>query len=292
MFYPSVRFDDVTNARRLRKKGEAFRIENEVNNEVSNRMATSTIDFLKHSSTAVKLRRKVKCSDSCRRCQNAFELKLSMLTRNTVQEEEEEDEDEEQSTCWAEVVDWQVFRTPPHSTRDPRLRMFNARKPLTCMSRNLLLDTFRPKGVISYTFRPKGVISYNPFQFLNVGYQGLDGFSTFRSYPNGFAAVLTVMCGAVEIVTLHREDAANVAGYMDLDLETLPSAIVTSTYETDKERREEMMREYRAVTPTLSMIRRVSKRVFRVGETLVMPSGTFFAYRYVCVCVCVCHNSR
>jgi hypothetical protein len=139
------------------------------------------------------------------------------------------------------------------------------------MSRNLLLDTFRPKGVISY----------NPFQFLNVGYQGLDGFSTFRSYPNGFAAVLTVMCGAVEIVTLHREDAANVAGYMDLDLETLPSAIVTSTYETDKERREEMMREYRAVTPTLSMIRRVSKRVFRVGETLVMPSGTFFAYRYV-----------
>ena len=127
----------------------------------------------------------------------------------------------------------------------------------------------------------QGVISYNPFQFLNVGYQGLDGFSTFRSYPNGFAAVLTVMCGAVEIVTLHREDAANVAGYMDLDLETLPSAIVTSTYETDKEQREEMMRKYRAVTPTLSMIRRVSKRVFRVGETLVMPSGTFFAYRYV-----------
>ncbi len=277
MFYPSIRIDDVTNARRLRKKGEAFRIENEDNDEVP--MVSSTIDFLKHSSTAVKLRRKVKCSESCRRCQNAFELKLSVLTRNTVEEEEEEE-----STCWAEVMDWQVFRTPPHSTRDPRLRMFNARKSVACMSRNLLLDTFRPKGVISY----------NPFQFLNVGYQGLDGFSTFRSYPNGFAAVLTVMCGAVEIVTLHREDAANVAGYMDLDLETLPSAIVTSTYETDKEQREEMMRKYRAVTPTLSMIRRVSKRVFRVGETLVMPSGTFFAYRYV-VCVFypfLSHNSR
>ena len=278
MFYPSIRIDDVTNARRLRKKGEVFRIENDTNDELTKRMVSSTIDFLKHSSTAVKLRRKVKCSESCRRCQNAFELKLSVLTRNTVEEEEEE------STCWAEVMDWQVFRTPPHSTRDPRLRMFNARKPVACMSRNLLLDTFRPKGVISY----------NPFQFLNVGYQGLDGFSTFRSYPNGFAAVLTVMCGAVEIVTLHREDAANVTGYMDLDLETLPSAIVTSTYETDKEQREEMMRKYRAVTPTLSMIRRVSKRVFRVGETLVMPSGTFFAYRYV-VCVFypfLSHNSR
>jgi len=280
MFLPSIRDDDEIGARELRRKGEAFLINNTNVGNTASTMKT-VVEFMRSCNLAVKLRRRLsKCPDQCRRCQNASELKLSVLSRfsKSIQEQdsssssdEEGDEEKDTGSCVAEIVDWQVFRKSPQSTRDSRLKTFNKTRDYPkCMSRNLLLDTLG-----------KGIVEYNPFQFVNVGYQGLNGFSNFRSYPSGFAAILTVLCGAVEIVTLHREDAANIAGYVDLDLESLPSAIVTSSYEEDEERRERMRKEYRAITPTLCMIRRARKKVFHVGETLVMPSGTFFAFRYM-----------
>lgn len=167
--------------------------------------------------------------------------------------------------CSAKATDWQV---PEHVLAVRGSGRWPWTSPLTCFPHNLL-QCWAPR-----------LDGQNPLQYMSMGTGSAD-YSRLRCYPPGFAAVLIVLEGELELVAVHREDAAFLA--------PLPGV---AQYLAEKEAAEQHQNSPRVYTPQLSslhLIQRIWRQTVTAGQVVFLPAGTVFAHRSRRPSILACH---
>jgi len=166
-----------------------------------------------------------------------------------------------------EMSYWQYLSPKPLTSRDSRFKWPGTRT-FACLRHNLLADWQNPCAV--------GREAYNPLQYISAG-RGRDDFREPRMSPAGFATILRVSQGCIELVMIHREEAKNISKMVDAGIESLANVLrarESKVFDSDPSANG-------TYAPSMAaMTRRVWRCELRSGDVLFMPSGTIYAYRY------------
>eukprot|EP00939_MAST-03C_sp_MAST-3C-sp1_P005064 g5064.t1 len=303
----------------IRRSEAAASFESEEEEEEEAEDAFDTLDILSSVSeyarfhkTMVHMQRHLRCSANPQPTSSSADLDIFLETCFEKGNDENSASDSSESPADAsilssEIVDWQYLRPVPSTSRDARFTWFaGGRRSL----HNRWLARYLPEDLLVDWKKPCVVYDdgFNPLKYMSIGH-GRDGFRPFRSNPSGFATVLAVACGVLDVCLLHREDAEYLAGLIDVGIDALPDLVwnakkteivgtmasasdsadgasavsVDTTTSTTDASSSTSSTTY--APSTLRLIRRAWCKTLRKGDTLVLPAGTFFSYRYANPCL-------